>query len=144
MSLDRKESSMYRVEQEPFGIRITLGGFIEKEEISRWAEDVAKLIKKLGPGFSVFVDMRELSPLPADAQEIVVSTQANARASGMLRAVHIHKNPVTILQMRRLAKESGIYDTERFIDASADPNWEQIALDWLLKGIDPDELHSMR
>jgi hypothetical protein len=135
---------MYRVESAPFGIKLTLSGFIQKEEYSNYAAEVLKLIRQQKPGFCVFVDMRELKPLPADCQSLLTEIQATATAAGMARAVHVHKNPVTIMQMRRLAKLSGIHDTERFVDSSSDPNWEQAALDWLLKGTDPDSLHGSR
>jgi hypothetical protein len=37
-----------------------------------------------------------------------------------------------------LAKESGIYNYERFIDASSDAQWQKHAEDWVGFGIDPD------
>jgi hypothetical protein len=50
----------------------------------------------------------------------------------------ILENAVITLQFRRLAKETGIYNWERYIDASKHKDWEKIGLDWVERGIDPD------
>jgi hypothetical protein len=43
------------------------------------------------------------------------------------------------MQFRRIGKETGIYEWERYIDASSVADWEKIGIDWLSKGIDPDK-----
>ncbi len=43
------------------------------------------------------------------------------------------------MQFKRIAKETGIYEWERYINASATPNWEQAGADWLTKAADPDK-----
>jgi hypothetical protein len=48
-------------------------------------------------------------------------------------------NAVIQLQFRRLAKDSGIYAWERYISAADTPNWEQVATNWITKGVDPDK-----
>ena len=34
--------------------------------------------------------------------------------------------------------ETGIYEWERYIDASKTPKWEEIGIEWLVNNIDPD------
>jgi hypothetical protein len=43
------------------------------------------------------------------------------------------------MQFKRIAKETGIYQWERYIDSNANPTWEQAGVDWLVKGTDPDK-----
>lgn len=129
---------MYKIEKKDFGFKLTFGGFIEKEEMEQWVQESKKaLLGKMGE-FSVFVDMRTLKPLPADAQEVMVNGQKLYRQAGMVRSVVILDNTITTMQFKRLAKESGIYEWERYIDASTTPKWELVGLGWLVKGTDPD------
>lgn len=129
---------MYKIEKKDFGFKLTFGGFIEKEEMEQWAQESKKaLLGKMGE-FGVFVDMRTLKPLPADSQEVMVNGQKLYRQAGMVRSVVILDNTITTMQFKRLAKESGIYEWERYIDASTTPKWELVGQDWIVKGTDPD------
>ena len=56
----------------------------------------------------------------------------------MTRSVVILSDPVIRRQFEDLAKETGIYEWERYIDASTTPNWEKVGLDWLIHAYDPD------
>ena len=60
------------------------------------------------------------------------------RDHGMARSVVILSNPVTAQQFKQIAVESGIYEWERYIDASRETNWEQVGMEWLVKEVDPD------
>ena len=44
------------------------------------------------------------------------------------------KDPTTRSLFKRLAKETGIYEWERYIDASSHPNWEEDAMKWIVSG----------
>jgi len=86
----------------------------------------------------VFVDMRTLKPLPPDAQPIMVAGQQLYKEKGMQRSVVILADAVTTMQFRRLAKESGIYAWERYLDASSNADWKKVGEAWLTQGVDPD------
>jgi hypothetical protein len=117
---------------------LTFGGFIQKEEMDNWLSESRKqLVGTLAP-FGVVVDMRDLSPLPADAQAVMVSGQKLYKQAGMQRSAVILNNPITTAQFHRLAKESGIYAWERYLDASSEPRWREKAVNWTKSGIDPD------
>ena len=47
-------------------------------------------------------------------------------------------------QFRQLAKDSGVYRYERYINATDDQDWLKHALDWVQLRIDPDELRDQR
>jgi hypothetical protein len=57
----------------------------------------------------------------------------------MERSVVILSNTVTTMQFKRIAQETGIYQWERYIDASKTQNWEGIGKKWLVNAIDPDK-----
>ena len=86
----------------------------------------------------MFVDMRHLIPLDKEARQIILDGQKLYLKVGMSRSVVILNNPVLTLQFKQIAHESDIYKYERYIDASHEPNWEQLGLDWLLHETEPE------
>jgi hypothetical protein len=129
---------MYTITQTKFGFKLTFGGFIQNPELEGWLADSEKALTRAAGPFGVFVDMRALKPLPRQAQETMVAGQLLYKRAGMTRSVVVLNDGVTLMQFRRLAKQSGIDAWERYVDASTTPNWEQVALMWLLDGVDPD------
>jgi hypothetical protein len=89
--------------------------------------------------FGIFVDMRALKPLSSEAQNLMVGGQQLYKKAGMERSVVILNSVALTLQFKRLAKDSGIYQWERYLDASSKANWEQLGIDWITKGTDPDK-----
>ena len=106
--------------------------------MQKWVVESGKIIKSLPHKFGVFVDMRELKPLDADSQLVMQEGQKLYKGAGMERSVVILANAIITMQFKRIAKETGIYEWERYIDASKTANWEEIGIDWLVNNIDPD------
>ncbi|MDH3892870.1 MAG: hypothetical protein OEV49_17550 [candidate division Zixibacteria bacterium] len=130
---------MYQIDKKPYGPHLTFSGYIPKDELDQWLVDSKELLPTLPDEFVVFVDMRDLELLAPESRPTMVEGQRYYRAQGMQRSVVILKDKITKLQFIGIAKETGIYEWERYIDANAEPNWEQIALDWILNAVDPDE-----
>ncbi|MFH2036436.1 MAG: hypothetical protein ABIJ45_08535, partial [Candidatus Zixiibacteriota bacterium] len=130
--------NMYKIEKKEFGLWLTFGGLIYAEEMEAWYNDFKVALTDFNEDFTVFVDMRTLKPLSKEAQEFMFKGQVAAKEQGMIRSVVILNNPVTTVQFKRIAQETGIYEWERYIDASTNQDWERIGLDWLLKKIDPE------
>ncbi|MCK5521063.1 MAG: hypothetical protein KAI81_08115 [Candidatus Marinimicrobia bacterium] len=129
---------MYKVEKKPYGYKLLFDGFIAADEMEKWVEESKNQLTSASKEFGIFVDMRGLKPLPADAQTIMQGGQKLYKQKGMLRSVVIVSNAITKMQFQRIGKETGIYNWERYIDSSATPNWETVGVDWVSKGIDPD------
>jgi hypothetical protein len=117
---------------------MVLSGLIDKAEMEQWLEDAKPILADIEVGFGVFVDMRDLLLLPPESQPAAKEGQILCRAEGMVRSVVILSDDITAMQFRRIAKQTGIYEWERYIDAAAEPNWKQVGEDWLVDGVDPD------
>jgi hypothetical protein len=52
----------------------------------------------------------------------------------------ILKSSAIANQFRQLARDSGVYRFERYINADEDPDWLEHALAWLESQVDPDEI----
>lgn len=127
----------YNIEDTTYGYRMTFEGFFLRKDVERWVDELRKRVGGRG-SFGVFVDMRASSAYPADAQEVLFEGITLCRDKGMERAGIVVANPISKIQAVRFTKETGIHNIVRFIDASADPEWEQGALDWIQKAQDPD------
>lgn len=129
---------MYNVERTEFGFRITFAGTMDADELRAWIDDSRATLEASPDEFGVLVDMRDLQLLGDDEQALMREGQQYYRDAGMKRSVVILDSAVLTLQFRRLAKESGIYDWERYINAGDVEDWQRQALEWLLEGVDPD------
>lgn len=129
---------MYRIEKKEYGFLLVFEGFISKDEIQNWYQEVSKYLEIVNNEFLVFVDMRKLIPLLPDAQQIMQNGQLLFKHKGMARSVVIVKDKITKMQFIRIAKQTGIYKWERYIDVSINYNWQQIAFKWLNEAIDPE------
>ena len=130
---------MYKIERAPYGIRLTFGGFIENAEMERWVEESTSVLAAQQGGFGVFVDMRTLKPLPQDSKATMEKGQRAYKEKGMTRSVVILESALVTIQFKRIAQESGIYQWERYLDASAHPDWEAVGVAWVRDGVDPDK-----
>jgi hypothetical protein len=130
---------MWKIEHREYGVHLTFSGHIKEAEMEAWLEASKKELAKLEPPFGVFVDMRDMILLPPESQPAMQAGQRYYREQGMVRSVVILQDDVLAMQFQRIAKKTGIYEWERYIDASNEPNWEQAGLDWIIDAIDPDQ-----
>ncbi len=130
---------MYKIEKIPFGFKMSFGGFITEDEMNNWVNDSKKALLLKPLNFGVYVDMRTLKPLPPESQKIMQGGQKLYKMAGMKRSVVILNDAVTTMQFKRIAKETGIYQWERYINAKEKSNFELLAVNWLTKGEDPDK-----
>ena len=130
---------MYSIEKVDFGFKITFDGFIRAEEMKQWRDESEEVLRNSPDQFGVFADMRKMKTLPQESQGSMHEGQKLYVAAGLVRSVVIVENAIVHIQFKRIAKETGVYKWERYIDASADENWESKGILWITKGIDPDK-----
>ena len=128
---------MYRIEKTNIGsmdvYQLYFGGFIKLDEMEQWVKESKTELLKSPSQFGVAVDMRELKPLPQDAQAKMQEGQKLYKQHGMVRSAVVVQNALVKLQFERIAKESGITEWERYFSAE-DPNWQSSMDAWLEKG----------
>lgn len=130
---------MYKIEIKDYGYKLTFADFIKAEEMQDWVKESEKALSKASKEFGVVIDMRALKPLPQDSKEHMQTGQTLFKRKGMVRSAVILDSAITTGQFKRIAKETGIYEWERYLDASKVADHEKIAVDWVQKGIDPDK-----
>ncbi len=130
---------MYQVHQTEYGVKLVFQGFLKEEELRKWSHEVARVTKELTTGFCVLHDMRGMYPLPPEARQVMRQNMELAKRAGMGKSAQIVDDAITAMQFKRLANEVGIAETTRQIDASLVPDCERVAVNWIVKGIDPDK-----
>lgn len=130
---------MYKIEKKDFGYHLTFAESIKVDEMKAWVEESRKALLGSPAKFGVFVDMRTLKPLVPEAQAEMQNGQKLFKEKGMERSVVIVASAVIKMQFQRIAKETGIYAWERYIDASSVSDWEKIGIAWLKDAVDPDK-----
>lgn len=131
---------MYSIATESWGVLLTFSDKFTLEEAQKYEVEIAKVrARYVGKQWGVIVDSRNLKLMMPGAPEIVKKSQEDGKKTGMVRSCVILSAPLAVMQAKRMSRESGIYDVERFLDGSANANWKQIAMDWVIKGIDPDQ-----
>ncbi len=130
---------MYKISKEKYGFQLTFGETLSLNEMKQWLEESNKALAGAPKSFGVLIDMRALKPggiLP-DAQAVMVEGQGHYKKAGMERSCVILASALIAMQFERLAKESGIYAFERYINAAGHPDWHAKALGWIEKKVDP-------
>ncbi len=122
-----------------YGYRINAPGFLSLAETREWFEDLKWLIGTSGQPFGLLVDIRSQRANPPESQAVITEAMAWVKKAGLVRSAVVLDSAVAKLQTTRLAKTSGVYAWERYIDASKDLDWEKRAIDWIAHGIDPDK-----
>lgn len=131
---------MFKIEQHPYGFFLTFGGFVPAGEMATWVAESRKALARAPKSFGVMVDMRTLKPLTPEAKAVMEDGQKLYKAAGMARSAVIVESALIAMQFKNIAKDTGIYQWERYLSAGSHPDWEHLALDWIERGIDPDKL----
>ncbi|HYO15068.1 MAG TPA: hypothetical protein VE685_17885 [Thermoanaerobaculia bacterium] len=129
---------MYRIEETSYGYRVKFEGHLQRDDAGALLTEVKAVIRPRGAAFAVLMDLRSSRALPAETQDILRATIVHFREAGMERNACVLDSAIAALQARRLAREAGVADGTRTIDVSHQPDWERVALDWLVRAIDPD------
>lgn len=129
---------MHKIEKKNYGFKITSSGITTLEETREWIVASEKILKDVSGKFGLFSDIRNLSPVTMEIQEKLQEGQKLYKDKGLERSAIIVNSATAALQFKKVAKKTGIYKWERYIDSSTRSNWESLGEKWLTDAIDPD------
>lgn len=130
---------MYTMERTTYGLFIKVRDSLSKAEAEQWVKDLKAATTEINGEFGVIADLRQVLILSPESKDAVQAGEMYAREHGLVRSVIILGDEITAQQMKGIARCSGVYEWERYIDATGEPNWEQVAVDWILNAVDPDK-----
>ena len=107
------------------GIVMVLQGFWNEQDASDFVIHFMECVNKnfANKPFKVLADMRRYQPASKEVQEKVIEVQMKTKNSLIASAV-IAENAIAQMQMKRIAKETGVSNTEDyFIDFNSAYEW---------------------
>jgi hypothetical protein len=130
---------MYKIEKRPSGYILTFSGVINATEMQNWYNDTQDVLStETLTSFGVIIDMHDLMPISQETQGIMVAGQGLFKQKGMKRSAVILASAAISMQFKKIAQQSGIFVSERYIDASCIANPIDVAIKWVKDAIDPD------
>jgi hypothetical protein len=130
---------MYAIESTAYGFRLTFSGNMDVDEFERWLVDASRMLASALAKFGVLIDMRFVGTLPPKCQDTLIRGQRAFRARGLERSAVVASKGYVTTQLKIIALMSGIYEGERYLDATVRPNWESEALAWIVSGRESDQ-----
>jgi hypothetical protein len=128
---------MHRVDETRYGYRVVFEGFLQQDDVGELLSNMKTTIRPRGNAFALLFDMRKSRAFPAEVRELLRQALHFCKEAGMERNAVVLSSAIATLQARRLARESGVEEWSRYIDASH-PDWEKIAVDWLVRAVEPE------
>lgn len=128
---------MYTIEKKHYGFRITMGGLYAPGEIAKYVEEKDAALHEFEGSYSLMVDLRSAIPPVAEDAELLQQSQVRSKDRLIRQAIVVH-SPVVKLRANQLMVSSQIHDRTRFISAAESSNWEELAMNWILYGDEPD------
>jgi len=135
---------MYKITKTHYGIKLTFSGYIKLNEMQKWYEESEQILSHSNGETGIFVDMRDLHTLPQDSKYVFKKGQKLYKSKGITRSAAILNSAITTMQFINAAKETGMYECSRYIDATTVQDWEKEGLDWIVKGIEPHTTKSQK
>jgi hypothetical protein len=132
---------MHRIEQTQYGYKVVFEGFLQRDDAGALLQDMQGTVRKSKKAFAVLLDMRNSRAFPAEAQEILKQAITLFKEAGMERNAVVLNSAIATLQAKRLARETGIDGWIRYIDASSEPEWEKVAVEWLSQPAPDSRVH---
>jgi hypothetical protein len=131
---------MHKVEETRYGYKVTFEGFLHRDDMGALLNSMKEVVRPRHDReerFAVLVDMRNSRAFPSEAQELLKQAITLFKEAGMERNAVVLNSAIATLQARRLAKETNTAAWSRFIDASSETDWERVAVEWLLRAVEP-------
>lgn len=129
---------MINIDETSYGYKVTFEGFAQRDDVEKLSQRLGQILSNRNSAFSMIVDLRASRAIPAEAQEQLMQGINYCTQYGMERCAVVVSSAIAKIQAVRIAKETGIYDTTRYVDASTSPDWEKEALGWIRDAKDPE------
>jgi hypothetical protein len=135
---------MHDIEHHAFGYYVRLAGQLTVGELLEWLAVIERTLAEVRPGFGLILDLRALQPLSQNARRMLSRGMQIFQRRGLYRSAVIVHKASTRHEFTRLAKESGVYQWERYFSEEDDLSWISQAEAWITAGTDPDPERDLR
>jgi len=128
---------MYWIMKTDFGLRVSFGGKFDLKEVGKYATELEITLAELEPPFSMIADCRSMIAPELAVLAILQECEQMTRNGGLERMAIILSTDAMVHGAEQFSKHTGSAEAERYINAAENDDWEQLALDWVIKGVEP-------
>jgi DNA-binding CsgD family transcriptional regulator len=124
-------------EQTSYGYRVSARGALRSEKADAWIAELRRRAAAEGPRpAGLVIDARGLTWDAVSASVVLLPAFRRIRDAGVHRCAVVTEGPAPMLELRRMAIETGVYGGMRFFAAAQAPGWERAATRWAAEGED--------
>jgi DNA-binding NarL/FixJ family response regulator len=134
---EKQTHTMNTIEKGPNGLYLTFSGEQTLDELQRLRRELERTLEGVCEPFGLIADMRNIAPMPPRQRDFLLQTRKTLRAKGMTRSAIVLMNPVLTARWRLTAGNAGVGAWERYIDATDNLDWRNMANDWVCSGVEP-------
>lgn len=133
---------MYRIEEKPYGFRVTTDGALTLEEVTALKRDLLDAATKFSGPFSLFLDSRKMIVPTPPVLEVFTQLHAQIWKLPCQRVAFVIESPVSHRRAVQMHYSSAPGSNDRFINALQFPDWESRAEGWVINGVEPESARS--
>ena len=116
-----------------YGYRVSARGALRADPARTWLGELRTHVERVGVrGAHYLLDARGLTWDSAGVEATIVAGLRCLAEGGIGRSAVLAETPEALFELRRLGREAGLYDAQRFFLADA----ERAALRWVADGVD--------
>ena len=135
---------MHKIELTEYGVKLVFKDIVNSEEIQKWLDKLMKIKVDLPDEVGVLVDMTQLKPISTQTQRAMFKLQESFVSDKKIRSVVAVSSPIVMRQLQEIAQKTGAFSSERYFNSLDTPNWEEVGLDYIIEGIEPDNNPKMK
>ena len=120
---------MFDVEGTEHGIRVSLGGFLDQDELKDYYEELELRVNRQSGDFHIYADHRGMKAMPDGVDEQFAGFMAMCKDGGLDQSVVVVDSAITAMQQRRLRDEAGM-EGQKVVNADQNDDWKQEAQEW--------------
>jgi len=130
----------YEIKATEYGFRITQKGSFDLEEVEQYRSDVLRTLAQHDRPFSILIDSRKLVLPTPEVLEVFHQLHQAVWMMSCIRGAVIIESPVARNMLRQQYTVADIRSNDRIIDARKHPNWESMAISWIIDAVEPVEV----
>lgn len=123
-------------ERTGYGFRVSARGSLRADCTRAWTDELRRQFGRRPPGsFNMLLDARGLDWDEIGAEVVVAPALHRLRVAGLARAAVVTDAAGPLLAFRRLARDAGLYESQRYFATAHSPDWERVATRWVADGV---------
>ena len=117
----------------PYGFTVVMSGLVTAADLEGHLVEARNVLPSAG-SFGLLVDQRDCKVLDATAQAKHTECIQYFMSQGLVRVADVLASAVLTMQVSRLVAASPAAPYFLAVDGK-NPRWQQISLDWIVKGV---------